>query len=94
MNCPHCGRPINEQQPVTAADLARDCKARGLAVLPGARVSESVAAEVLGLSAATLRTWRSRHGGGQLPYVRTGGSKGRVSYRLDDLCAFFDYCGD
>jgi hypothetical protein len=63
--------------------LESAARSAGHAITPDLRVSESVAAELLGIAAGTLRNWRSSTG--NVPYHRIGGRFGRVTYKLIDL---------
>lgn len=57
------------------------CSENGLRVLPGDRVGEDVAAQLLDVSAKTLRNWRSLRTGPQ--FIKRPNR--RVSYRLDAI---------
>ncbi len=88
MRCPCCGCEIDPEPAVSVGDLRDYCRQHGLPIFPGGRVSELVAAELLGKASGTLKNWRCTHGPAQLPYVRSGGGRGRISYRLADLADF------
>lgn len=60
------------------------CNGHGLWVSPDGRVHPETAAQILGVTEATLRTWRSL-GTHALPFHRTGQGRGRISYALRDL---------
>jgi hypothetical protein len=90
LSCPNCGYCLTDPAPaaVDPVDQLRAwCAERGHWVMEDGRVFEDVAAQILGLSAGTLRNRRS-YGSGALPYHRSGG--GRITYRLADLIAYRD----
>ena len=60
------------------------CEEHGHTVTPDGRVPESVAAELLGVSAKTLANWRSL-GAGPRAYRLSG-----ITYRLRDLAEFLE----
>jgi predicted amidophosphoribosyltransferase len=79
--CAACGQPL----PRTGApdSLERICRERGLPVTVDGRVSEAVAAEILGRAPDTLRNWA--YASAPVPFVKV---RGRRTYRLQDLAAF------
>lgn len=81
--CPNCGHPLGlaAESPVDA--LERACRERGLWVSLDGRVTEAVAAELVGRAPGTLRNWAL--GEQPLPFVRIRGSR---TYRLTDIAAF------
>lgn len=76
--CPNCGHRIAPAVPEQS--LERLCRDRGLPVTVDGRVSENVAAEILGRSPDTLRNWS--YADAPLPFVKV---RGRRTYRLDDI---------
>ena len=88
MICPQCGHEFEpeEREPVTVETLLAWCQENGHPVYPGQRVNETVAAMILGVADGTMRNWRSS-GTGPV-YVRTGGNRGKISYKLCDLAGF------
>jgi hypothetical protein len=67
-----------------AAELAARLKAAGHFVTLAGAVSESTAAEVIGVSRRTLRTWRQTGEGPRCYDV------GRVLYPLDSIVQYLD----
>ena len=87
--CPHCGALLDDDEPPCIVDqLKQACAEKDWPVFPGDRVSELVAAQLLGRALGTLRNWRS--GSRPLAFVRNGSGRGRVSYKLSDLAKFLD----
>lgn len=64
------------------------CRERGYHVLPDGRVSEGVAAELLGIAEGTLANWR--YAGTAPKAIRMGSRGSRWSYRLLDLAEFLE----
>ena len=56
--------------------------------LPDAMLTTTQAADVVGVSAGTLRTWRQRNKSGQPPYHKPGGWM--VRYRYSELIAWLE----
>ncbi|MCR6699706.1 MAG: helix-turn-helix domain-containing protein [Dokdonella sp.] len=86
--CPTCGAWTEvEAEHDEAAELLaayrRHCADHGHHVLPGDRVPEHVAAELLGRAPGTLRNWA----GADRP-LRFSQVRRRRTYRLDDIAAF------
>jgi hypothetical protein len=71
----------------TTAELRAWVEQSGNWLSPDNRVHPETAAEILGVSVATLRNQRSY--GTPLPFYRAG-ARGRVSYRLADLAAHIE----
>ena len=82
--CPNCGQPMPQSM---IEKLRAWCRDNGKHILPGDRVSEKTAAEILGRSPGALRNWRS-NGGEVVQYIRTGGGHGRISYSLESLANY------
>ena len=81
--CPNCGHHFiaRAQEPLTPAqELERACRERGLPVTIDGRVSEQVAAELLGRAVGTLQNWAYQDQ--PLPFVKVRGSR---TYRLSDI---------
>lgn len=87
--CPHCGYSFDEQPVVSVETLRQQCKDSRWPIFTGDRVNESTAAQLLGVAPGTLRNWRSSGRGPD--WVRSGGSRGTVSYKLEDLAAWFKH---
>jgi hypothetical protein len=70
-----------------AADLRTQCERRGEWVSADGRVSSATAALLLdGRSTRTLANWRS--GSNPLPFHRSGGPRGRITYDLAAIATF------
>jgi len=70
--------------------LERAAIARGYLVSGDQYVSETCAAELIGVEVNTLRGWR--YGSRPLPFRRLGGARGRVWYGLHALARFLIEC--
>ena len=82
--CPCCHQVLPEVR--SAGEELRDVLvARGVFVTFDNRVSESVAAELLGLAPGTLRNWS--YGDAKLPYTQVAR---RRTYRLDVLAPLIE----
>lgn len=87
-HCPHCGYSLVPREDAVASrlrELEHACQSRGLPVTGDQRVSEQVAAELLGRAPGTLANWA--YGDGTLPYTKVSG---RRTYRLADIAAFLE----
>jgi hypothetical protein len=73
----------------TAAMLERAVRDAGHLLTGDGRVSESVAAQLIGISTGHLRRLR-RHS--ELPGHRLGLNGARISYRLVELARFIEAC--
>lgn len=71
----------------TAAVFQKAARDSGAIVSADGRVSESVAASLLGISLKRIRRLRY---GGELPAFELGVGDGRISYRLEALAAFVE----
>lgn len=78
--CPCCGGTGSAPAADHVAELREWCAVRNHVVLPGDRVSEHVAAEILGRAPGTLRNWASA--ARPLPFTTI---RGRRTYQLMDL---------
>lgn len=78
--CRHCQGTGRE--PDHLADLRDWCEARHVPILPGDRVSEHAAAQMLGRADGTLRNWA--YADRPIPFVTV---RGRRTYRLADIAA-------
>lgn len=78
--CPNCGHHFLPAASAPDVSLERVCRERGLPVTVDGRVSEQVAAEILGRSPDTLRNWS--YADAPLPFVKV---RGRRTYRLEDI---------
>ena len=67
-----------------AADLAARLEARRIWVSLDGRVAEPTAADILGVTTRTLRTWRAE---GRAPRFYDAG---RLTYRIIDLLIFLE----
>lgn len=82
--CPCCHQPlpIGDTELLNPVEqLERACVDRGYLVTPDQRVTEAVAAELLGRSARTLEDWAREE---RIPVVRV---HRRRTYRLADIAA-------
>lgn len=83
VKCPRCGHQIESLAEPTErreTDLLMVCKERGYHVTADQRVSEAVAAELLGRSPRTVAHWA--HEGSGPAFVRV---RNRRTYRIGDL---------
>jgi len=87
MRCPHCGYDFDDQPAVSVETLREQCKTSGFPIYSGDRVNEAAAAKLLGVSPGTLRNWRSSGCGPA--WVRAGGGRGAISYKLESLSVWF-----
>ncbi len=78
---------MNRQQRIQQRfeEFREFCRLNNHVVLPGNRVREEVAALIIGISAGTLRNWRSN----RKPGLRFC-DRGRVTYELAFLAEFLD----
>lgn len=85
--CPNCGHSLTQpDQPRSPAQrLEQACRDRSLPVTIDGRVSEQVAAELLGRVSGTLANWA--YGSAPLAFVKI---RGRRTYRLTDIAEFID----
>ena len=85
--CPNCGHSLSspERQSTPAQRLEQACRDRALPVTVDGRVSEQVAAELLGRVPGTLANWA--YGSAPLAFVKI---RGRRTYRLTDIAEMID----
>ena len=91
--CPTCGQIMDPGPAVSVEKLRMWCAERGFPVFPMDRVGEQAAAAILGKCEKTLRNLR--YCGSGIPFCRSGGGRGRVSYFLRDLSEILkaeDFC--
>jgi len=84
--CPKCGdEHISASVSIDdkTAELQEACQREGIRGTLDGRVSEEVAASVLGKAPGTLKNWRQAHR--PLKYRRSGG---RIQYSLRELAMF------
>jgi len=87
--CPCCGSKlpsIDDRLADRMRELERACRTHGYLVTPDGRMREETAAELLGLSAGTLRNW-SYMEPPPIPFTRVAR---RRTYRLADIAAFLE----
>src|SRR4029450_6372250 len=89
--CPRCGYRLAQGNGLDAAvvdlvaQLERACRERDYWISADGRVSEFVAAQLLGRTSVTLRRWRVN--GAPLPFYRNAG---RITYRLREIAEFLE----
>lgn len=85
-SCPHCGQPLPAPvDPVAERvdQLRRWCADTGHWVSPDGRVREETLAAILGVCVEHVRNLR--YGSRLIPYHRTGGGRGRITYSLQTI---------
>lgn len=83
--CPHCHGTGRAMEPSPAERLREALERRSVHVTPDGRVSEAVAAELLGRAPGTLRNWQVA--GGPIAAVKI---RGRRSYYVSDIAAILE----
>lgn len=81
--CPNCGHEYVPETRTPVQELEVACRERGLFVTVDGRVTEQVAADLLGRAPGTLANWA--YSDRPLPFVKVSG---RRTYRLSDLAEF------
>lgn len=90
-HCPCCGHHLPEPapRPDPVELLRQQCFERGFPIFSIDRIREDAAAVLTGRAIGTLRNWRID--GEALPFIKT---RGRVSYRLQDIADFLELDSD